>query len=139
MKVIATKITFFRRLIQHQDLIKVWITITLQRRYFSMFRFYFIDLKHGQRNLPCQATVILHCPVAEKVSRNAPEHLARHQRLEAGENIMQSCTVKGTWTAPFTRQSLTISWAINSYRMIRFLVNNHKFRGSANNLLLIKC
>lgn len=91
-----------------------------------MFRFYFIDLKHGQRNLPCQATVILHCPVVEKVSRNAPEHLARHQRLEAGENIMQSCT----------RQSLTISWAINSYRMIRFLVNNHKFRGSANNLLL---
>lgn len=57
-----------------------------------MFRFYFIDLKHGQRNLPCQATVILHCPVVEKVSRN----LARHQRLEAGENIMQSCTVKGT-------------------------------------------
>lgn len=54
-----------------------------------MFRFYFIDLKHGQRNLPCQATVILHCPVVEKVSRNAPEHLARHQRLEAGENIMQ--------------------------------------------------
>lgn len=87
---------FFRRLIQHQDLIKVWITITLQRRYFSMLRFDFIDLKHGQRNLPCQATVILHCPVVEKVSRNAPEHLALHQRLEAGENIMQSCTVKGT-------------------------------------------